>query len=278
MVRLILVLALVPLLFTQQLVAQSAESVLKKTSEHYKKEMGKIDDMKMVLRPEGDMAAFDRMITYYKKVEENGAPMFLSHTQFEGGMGEMMGPASSSRPMDWFAMGTRLYDELKDVASYKGTEKVDGFKTHVLFVEEMTDILNEVNGEEDGMTKITDVDMYIDAEKWVIRRMTMYADVEEQGMARKMKMDMTMSDYRQVGPAYYPYMVKTVIENPLTAEQRAEMEAQRAQMEEMMKQIPEGQREQVKKMLGALGGDEIIFAMAVEDFRVNEGVPAEYFD
>jgi hypothetical protein len=91
-------------------------------------------------------------------------------------------------------------------------------------------------------------------------------------------MEMTMGDYREVGPLYYPFRIKTILENPISAEQRSEMEAQRAEIEATLAQLPEAQREQMRKMLGALGNDQIVIELVMEDLRVNEGVPAALFE
>ena len=87
-----------------------------------------------------------------------------------------------------------------------------------------------------------------------------------------------MSDFRQVGPVYQPFNIKTIMQNPMTPAQRAEINAQRAQIEKMLDSVPEDQQEKMKKMFEALGKEEIEITMVVEDLQVNKGVPAEFFE
>ncbi len=270
------------LLFAGPVFAQNAERVLRMTSETYEKAMADIDDMKMVIRPEGDFGAFDQMITYYKKEEGEGSPTFRTYTEFKGGLGEMVNSASAARPMDMFSMGTQLYEKLKDEATYEGTETVDGAESHVIYVPNMTALMEEASQQYDVQNEkvdFSDARIYIDAEHWVVRKMSMVMDMKEPGGAqRKMNMDVSLSDFRRVGSLYYPFAMKSVMENPMTPEQRSEMQQQKAQIESMLDQLPEEQKAQMRKMMSALGEDQIVIAMVIEELTVNEGVPAGYFD
>ena len=279
MIRSILLFAVLQVLFLNTLLAQDAQTVLKNVSEQYEKYMSKVDDMTMVMRAEGDFSAFDEMTTYYKKTEIDGKMMFKTHSEFKGGMGEMMnGVNSNGQAVDMLGMGTRLYEKLKDQATYEGTETVDGKKTHVIFVPDMSALMEEMAQDEQSVGVATDVYLYVDADEWIVRRMKMIAEMEEGGSPRKMDMDMTMSDFRQVGPMYQPFRTKTVIQNPMTDEERAELKVQQQELKEMLDQLPEGQREMMAGMMNALGGEEIVMMMVVQDLKVNEGVPAEFFD
>jgi hypothetical protein len=261
--------------------AQSVDEILLKTAQRYEDAMVEIDDMKMVLHPEGDFAAFDLMTTYYKKTEENGKPIFRTHTEFEGGFGDMTGPASTSRPLDLFSMGAQLHEKLVDVARYEGTEMHEGSETHVLFVEDFTPLMESLSDEPRAAGEalaFSEARIFIDSKEFVMRKITMKMDIREPEMTRTMQMEMKMGDYREVGPLYYPFRIKTILENPISAEQRSEMEAQRAEIEATLAQLPEAQREQMRKMLGALGNDQIVIELVMEDLRVNEGVPAALFE
>ena len=263
---------------------QDANSILKEVSDHHRKIMEQVDDMELVMRPGGDIGGFDRMTSYYKKEEVDGEPSFKTYTKFEGGMGEMANAATTStQSMDMFALAAKMYESLKDVATFEGVENVDGEKTNVIFVEDMTALMQDSwgqfqTGDASQEVKVTDVRMYIDQKKHVMRRMTMSSEMSQGGMAQTVQATMTMSDYRQVGPVYQPFAMKTVMENPMSAEQRAEIKKQREQIESMLASLPEEQQGPIKKMLDALGGEEIEISMIVEDLKVNEGVPAEYFD
>lgn len=265
---------------TPHVQAQSAKEVLRKAADRYEQAMDDIDDMTMVLLPKGDFSAFDQMTTYYKKTVEDGQTMFKTHTKFEGGFSEMAGPSTSSRPLDLFSMGTRMYEELSETAEYKGKETLDGATVHVLFIEDMTPLMEDITDQPEQMqdaVKFSKAQLYIDASEYVVRKMEMVMGMHETGVAQSMKMEVLMSDYRQVGPLYYPFSMKTIMENPISDEQRAELESQRAQIESTLAQLPEAQRHQMRKMLNALGNEQIVIEMIMKDLQVNKGVPAELF-
>ena len=163
--------------------AQSAESILKKVSEEHEEMVEKIQDMKVTMRPEGDMVGYDRIVTYYKKDMANGKPMFKSHSEFEG-MGETMTSENDTQSLDMLSFGAKMYDSLKDVAEIKGMETVDGAKTHVLFVEDMTGLMEDAWGGVAGAEEaayLKDAYIYIDQSKHVIRKINMVAQINNEG-------------------------------------------------------------------------------------------------
>ena len=84
--------------------AQNANSILKKVSEHHQTMADNVDNMELVMRPDGDLGGFDKMIAYYKKVNVDGQSAFKTYTKFEGGMGEFANASSAStQSMDMFA-------------------------------------------------------------------------------------------------------------------------------------------------------------------------------
>lgn len=279
-IYLILIAILISWTTTPDASSQSAREILRKAADRYEQAMDDINDMTMVLLPQGDFSAFDQMTTYYKKTIEDGQTQFKTHTKFEGGFSEMAGPSTSSRPLDLFSMGTQMYDKLGDTAVYERKETIDDATVHVLFIEDMTPLMEDVTDQPAQMqdaVKFSKARLYIDAEAYVLRKMTMEMGMHEAGMPQSMKMEVLMSDYRQVGPLYYPFSMKTIMENPISDEQRAELESQRAQIESTLAQLPEAQREQMRKMLSALGNEQIVIEMIMKDLQVNKGVPADLF-
>ena len=267
--------------------AQDAERILKKLNDYYNTMMDNVDDMEMVMRPDGGLGGFDKMTMYYKKEVVDGTPMFKSYVDVQGGMGEQMSGTTNSmmQGMDMFAMGAKMYENLKDIAEYEGEEVLDGEKTDVIYVadmgssmEEMFGQLQENAGGVEMDIQVTDVRMYIDQKIPVVRKVSMSTQVNQEGMNKSIQSSFLMSDFRKVGPVYQPFVSKTIMENPMSPEQRAEIENQREQIEALLENLPEDQQEPVKKMLEAFGGDQIEMTVIVEDLKVNEGVPAEYFD
>ena len=267
--------------------AQDAQRILKKLQDYNYDVMDKVDDMEVIMNPEGAIAGYDRMIMFYKKEMVDGKPTFKSHVNIEGGMGEQIAGSTNSmmQGMDMFAMGARMYEGLKDVATYKGEEVVDGEKTDLIYVADMTAFMDEIMGRMQSHTglsqmgaKVTDVHMYVDQKKPVVRKLTMSTHVNQGGMVKAVQTTMLMSDFRQVGPVYQPFATKTIIENPMSPEQRAEIKKQREQIEAMLENLPEDQQGPIAQMLEAFSNDQIEISVLVEDLKINEGVPAEYFN
>ncbi len=263
--------------------AQSASEILKEAADRYSEAFDQIDNMKMVIRPEGAFAAFETMTTYYEKVEENGTSRFRSKSTFAGGMADMMNDAAAqAAPPDMMSMNAMMYEKLAEHATYTGREDMDGFDTFVLQVDDLTPLMEEMNGgpAAGGEAAYRDAMLYIDADEYVLRRMKFTLEAEPQPGAgkRRMGMEMNMSDYKKVGPMFYPHRMVMVMDNPMTTEERAEMQAQRMQIEAMLDQVPEGQRESLRKMLDAMGGNEITTIMVTDSVDVNKGVPAGTFD
>ncbi|MEZ4702302.1 MAG: hypothetical protein R2834_18350 [Rhodothermales bacterium] len=263
--------------------AQSAADILKKVSDRYSDAIAKIDNMEMVMRPEGAFAAFDKMTTYYEKT--GGKEGFRSRSVFEGGMAEMMNAAAeSAAPPDMLSMNASMFEKLSDTATLVGKEEMDGIATFVLSVDDLQPLMEDLSTgnalSQSAETVYGKGTLYIDAKEYVLRRMSFSIEVEPQPGAgkRNMDMEMTMSDFKTVGPLYYPHRMTTVMDNPMSAEERAEMQAQRMQIEAMLDQVPEAQRASLRKMLDAMGGNDITTVMVTESLKVNEGIPAGVFD
>ncbi len=263
--------------------AQSASDILKKVSDRYTEAIGKIDNMQMVVRPEGAFAAFDKMTTYYEKTD--GPETFRSKSVFEGGMAEVMNAAAeSSAPPDMLSMSSMMFDKLAASSTFVGREDVEGVSTFVISVDDLGALMKELSS---GLAASGDVEtvygqgtLYIDAEEYVLRKMRFSIEMEPQPGAgvRKMDMEMQMSDYKTVGPMFYPHRMVTVMDNPMSAEERAEMQAQRLQIETMLDQVPEEQRATLRKMLDAMSGNQITTTMVTESLVVNKGLPAGVFE
>jgi hypothetical protein len=263
--------------------AQSASDILKKVSDRYSEAIGKIDNMQMVVRPEGAFAAFDKMTTYYEKTD--GPEPFRSKSVFEGGMAEMMNAAAeSSVPPDMLSMSSMMFDKLGPSSKYVGEDEVDGVSTFVISVDDLGELMDGLNA---GAAVPGDLEpvygqgmLYIDKKEYVLRKMRFSIEMEPQPGAgtRKMDIEMQMSDYKTVGPMYYPHRMVTVMDNPMTAEERAEMQTQRLQIETMLDQVPEEQGATLRKMLDAMSGNEITTTMVTESILINKGLPAGVFE
>lgn len=282
----VLLLVVLFVLPSSPLVAQTASEILKNVADAYRTAYADIDDMAIVVRPESGLAPYDRLITYYKKVEVDGKEVFKTHFQFEGGMSDQIQQAelNSSAPMDILSMSTLMYEKLADYAEYAGLQEMDGQNVHVITVNDMNPLMQEMVAlQQQDLppgTQFEDAVFFVDPDDWVLRKMEMETLVNDPsgGFSANMGMRFFMNDYRKIGNLLYPFETIISMDNPMTPEQRAEMESQRAQIESMLDQLPESQRNQMEEMLGALGGDTIEFKMYTEDVKVNAGVPAGLFE
>lgn len=141
---------------------------------------------------------------------------------------------------------------------------------------------------EDGVEiTIRDVNMFVDAERYVPLSLRMDGTMREGGETREITIERHDQEYRQVagcGRMYRPFRTVTRIAGVMNAEQQAQMREAQAQMAEMDKQLaqmPPGQRDMIMQQMGpqmemmrtmaAGGGLEVV--ANVRDMRCNVPVP-----
>lgn len=141
---------------------------------------------------------------------------------------------------------------------------------------------------EDGVEiTIRDVNMFVDAERYVPLSLRMDGTMREGGDTRDITIERHDQEYRQVpgcGRMYRPFKTVTRIAGVMNAEQEAQMREAQLQMAEMDKQLaqmPPGQRDMIMKQMGpqmemmrnmaAGGGIEVV--SNVRDMRCNVPVP-----
>jgi hypothetical protein len=270
---------------TQLATAQSAEEVLQNVYETYMDSIEDVDNFTVVMAMEGDMKIFDTMTSYHAKVEQDGDVGFETQTQTAGGLSDMAGSTtpqqSQSNPM---AMMRAFYEQFADEAVYEGTDTVDGEDVHVLYVEDASALYQDMMEDDEAADamKARDLRLYVDTDQHVLRKMSMTMEMGEGEQAQEMESVTMMQDYREVGPMLYPFRMTTQMQNPMTPEQRAQMEEAQKQMAEMEKQmanLPKAARERMQKMMDqvsqqkGLNQDTIEMIMVVQDVQVNEGPP-----
>jgi hypothetical protein len=264
------------------LAQMTGKTVLENMRDAYLEQMKDVDDFTVVTKMEGAMAIVDQLTTYYKKVEMEGRPAFETRVKASGGMADMMNnEASTPQRVDVMTMMNRMYERFGDTAQYEGTETVDGEKTHVLLIEDLSPLFQDLSDDSDQEMKAKNARIYVDAATWMPRKISAEMEVDAGGEQRSMQWSTLMQDYRKVGPMLHPHLVKTVMENPMSPEERAEVQKQMEAVKAQLDKLPEAQRKQMEKMLqaqqGPLGGDTIEMSMVTQDVKVNAGVPAELF-
>lgn len=141
---------------------------------------------------------------------------------------------------------------------------------------------------EDGVElTIRDLNMFVDAERYVPLALRMEGTMREGGETREITIERHDRDYRRVpgcGQLYRPFKTVMRMAGVMNAEQEAQMREAQAQLAELDKQIaamPPGQRDMLMRQMGpqmemmrnmaAGGGIEIV--SNVQDMQCNVPVP-----
>lgn len=134
---------------------------------------------------------------------------------------------------------------------------------------------------------IRDINMFVDAERYLPLSLRMEGTMREGGETREITMERHDQDYRQVpgcGQLYRPFKTVMRMAGVMNAEQEAQMreaQVQMAEMEKQMAQMPPGQRDMIMRQMGpqmemmrsmaAGGGVEIVSNL--KSMKCNVPVP-----
>ena len=249
-----------------------AAEILQTVRQEYERSIEKIDDYKVVS---------DMYTTYYKKAFDNGRPYFRSRVETDA----LGGMESTSSVSDAELFSPETFETLQNNAVFEGTETVDGHEVHVIYIEEIEGLLED---EDDLGETLKDMRIFIDTQSWVMRQMafSVQADMED-GMVREVEPVIQFRDYRNHQGMLIPWETVTIIsglDDALSDEERQEAEAGLREMERELENMPEAQRDMVKRMMGdqleqlrnILAGDQMEFTTRVHEVEVNIGV--EGFD
>ncbi len=255
----------------------SATEVLDNMRETHERAIQNIDDYTLVT---------DMYTAYYKKTYVDGRPTFKSQVQIKGleqfGGSEDM---ASSTMMHTDLFDEDVYNFLSQNAQYEGTETVDGYQTHVLFVPDLEPITEE--GEEEYAQNGY---FYVDADLWILRKMKFDVETEiEPGQVQEMQPVIRFLDYRDIEGLQIPF--KTVMElgdtdATISPEDREEARQAMRELERELEQMPEQQRKMMEQMMKPqierfekmLEGDKFEIVIEVEEVQVNTGLTDEMFN
>ncbi len=250
-----------------------AAEILEQAYQHYERSIDNIDDY---------IVETDLYTTYYKKAYDNGRPYFRSRTEYStlGGM------ESVSNVSDAELFSPKSFEKMKRTARYEGTETVDGFRTHVVFIPELEGIFDDV--EDDLDDTMQNGRFYFDAENFVLRQMKFSIETEtDDGRQILVEPVVKMKDYRDFEGMQVPFQTLMVVEglsgHMSEAERREareglkemerEFEKMPAEQRQMMEDMMGGQLDQLRKMLEE---DRMEINIQVKNVRVNTGM--EDFD
>ncbi len=250
-----------------------AAEVLDNAYQHYERSIANIDDY---------VLETDLYTTYYKKAYDNGRPYFKSRTEYSG----IGGVETVSNVSDAELFSPESFEKMKRTAKYEGTERVDGYRTHVIFIPELESFIDEDEDELDDTMQ--NVRFYFDADNYVLRKMKFSIETEaDDGRQIKVEPLVRMKDYRNIEGMQIPFQTLIIVEglsgHMSEAERREareglkemerELENMPAEQKRMMEEMMGGQLDQLRKMLEE---DRMEMNIQVKNVRVNTGM--EDFD
>jgi outer membrane lipoprotein-sorting protein len=276
----------------------TAEKVIQNCVDSYEKQMKGVKDITTVT---------DKWTTYQKWMTIEGKTVCKTRNEMEV-MGKkfvtiydgvyqwQQDPVSGEVTKEAIGYNpSEMMENLKTAdTQYGGTEKIDGYKTYILSIKDMTKLMGFTKQEKkeikEEKTKASGK-IWVDAKDWVIRKMEVAGEgVDEKGKKGTVKITTEMKDFRKVNGLLIPYrMVTTMggegIPKPkLSPKEEQEMREQLAEMQERLKEMSPEERkmvekmmkpqmEQMEKMLG--GGGEVT---EVKKVTINTGLSDDLFD
>jgi len=252
----------------------SVEQIIDNYRQHYEDSIANIDDY---------TAKTDQMTTYYKKYYDNGRPFFKTKTVYAS---DDMPNVTEAASIESDLFSPELYDSLRENAVYEGTADVDGYTTHVIYTEDMDD---HVLGHKEDEDSINYARIYIDAEKWIIRKLEFEVETRDQDQLLTLHPSITMEDYHDIEGLLIPYRTVVVIEGlgqNLSEEERQEALTGLAEMERMLAQMSGEEKERMEKMMGSsfeayknmLESETLEISLIINEVEVNTGLTDEFFE
>ncbi len=246
---------------------QQAANILEEARKQHEASIQNIDDY---------VVEYEHYEASFIKRYDNGRPYMAAYSEprIEG----EFGAAAGAEDTDLFS--PEIFQMMKERAQYLGTEEVDGYEVHVLFIDELEGFIED-DGEMDETAK--DLHMYLDTDNYVMRKMQFKVEALIEGETRIVEPVMHFRDYREfegMPIAFEQVTMVTGISDMISDEERAEMEAAFEEMERELEQMPEQQRRMVEQMMGGqmeemmemLKADQWEHTMRVVDVRVNVGL------
>ena len=261
----------------------TVEKVINNMERAYEKQMKGIEDLTMVQKGAGGMAAFlGETTTYQKRAKVKGKVIYKTRTE-----AKMMGMSVvtiydgesnwSVNPMTGEVVKEQAQRDPAQIwrnldpseTHYLGEEEIEGEKTHVLKLDDPSRVLGKQptlppKGEEDVQEVEAWGKLWISDKTWVIVRwlMTIKSKSIQEGkeVITTMRMTTDLKDYRKVNTMLIPH--KVVINTTMEMDMPGISEEERKQME-MMQQF-----------MGGMGSFEI----ETTEVKVNTGLSDDLFD
>ena len=265
------------LLVVSNLSAQmTVERLFDTVYQNFQKSIHNIDDYTVI----NELGA-----NYYKKsADDKGRHYFKSSVEIEE-HGIISTENESS--LNDIMYNPVVLDKLKNVAIYEGIRTADGFRSHVIRVHDLTDVIPDYTEDYDVIKTIR---LFYDTEDLLLRRMEVEAEVEvEEGVVREINQVIKLQDYRNVNGMKIAYETVYIIEgiaDTMSAEEREEALKGLEEMERRLAEMSEEDREMMLRMLGPqldeyrkmIETGRLEFSSVIEEVVVNTGLSDDLFD
>lgn len=226
-IKSLIITAILLFVCSSSLFAQSPKEILDEMIEQYTSSIEDVETMMMITRMEGFMES-EPDTTYYRKVVTDGFPNM-----------QVVNSGSETPASNYYNIQEN-YDALVENATYEGTETVNGREAHVLFIEDVSTLYDDMVTAPEGQEQQQQAEpqsgrMYIDAEDYIPVRMSFDINYDEEYTGTA---DMIMSDIRNVDGMMIPFQMEMKIDGisgSMSAEDMAEAKESMAQFEEQMK-------------------------------------------
>lgn len=241
--------------------------------EQYTNSIEDVETMMMITRMEGFVET-DPDTTYYRKVETDGFPTM-----------QVVNSGSNTPATNYYNFQEN-YDALVANSTYEGTETVNGRRAHVLFIEDVTALYDDMVTTPEAQQQQQQAEpqsgrMYIDAEDYIPIRMNfdINYDGEYTGSA-----DMVMSDIRNIDGMLIPFMMEMRIEGisgSMSAEDMAEAQQSMKDLEEQMENasglqkriLERAVKPQMERLQKMLAEGAMTMTTIIEDVQTNITIP-----
>ena len=246
--------------------AQSAADVLQTAMSRYEDRMSGIDNYTTVIEVMGTTVT-----NYFEKQMVDGHPVFV--------LKDRSGRAEGA------GMFYNGFMEVIDRATLAGDESIDGHDCHVVNVDDFSGVdFDPTSTEDEENFRPEKGTFYLDSDSYVLRRMVMDGQSNQDGKWQPITMQIDFKDYREVDGMLHPFLAEmnfTGINNTMSEEEMQEARESLEQMKKQLAEMPASQRAAVERMLGPkmeqleemLNSGSIQMTTEVKELKVNSGPP-----
>jgi len=266
------------LIGTAPAAGQSVQAVVDAMKARYQQQLETVDTY---------VIETNQYTSYYRKTTRGGQPMYETAMRWQGEGSDLFRGAGATPSLQ---PSLSQLDTLAQVATYEGTETIDGRRCHVLRIDDLTALSDS---RMPAMAGVPDnpgsMRMYIDADRSVPLRMDMEVTTTQGGDTQTLQPRVAFSDYRTTDGLTLPWMMEMTMESvnaSISPEEREQARQSLEELEARMKELPEAQRRmmegmmegQMEQLRSILDDGSIRFTVEVQSVEVNVPLPDGVFD